>query len=189
MAIVVREDPQAVNLPGLKLKSFEVDLDNSYETGGEVWDLSAHFDVIKGAVFESKAGYHFELTSKDAPASAKIKVFGPGAAIKSGVKQGAAAGSHIIPGVRVGDTIVGAFELNSIPNVGSATQQISDLVNLSSEFIVKGTSVLSNTGGTATSSKDELLVLFAKPALQEIANLADLSAVTKIGILIWGQKF
>lgn len=75
MAITVRKDPEPIKFPGLTVRSYEVDFDSSYPTGGEVWDISADFDVIKTAIFESKGGYTFELTSKDAPASSKIKAY------------------------------------------------------------------------------------------------------------------
>lgn len=74
MPITVRTDPEATKLPGLTIRSYEIDLDNAYPTGGLAWNLSADFDVIKVAVFEGR-NREFELTSKDAPASAKVRVW------------------------------------------------------------------------------------------------------------------
>lgn len=74
MALTVRSDPQATKLPGITVRSYEIDFDSSYPTGGEAWDLSADFSVIKGAIFEGRTRV-FELTSKNAPASSKVKAY------------------------------------------------------------------------------------------------------------------
>lgn len=110
MALTIRKDPDAIKLPGLTVRSYEIDFDNSYPTGGEAWDLSADFSVIKGAVLESEDGYVFKLTSKDAPASATVIAY-------QGDNANAAAGP-----------------------------------------------------------------------LVQVANATDLSAVTKVGVLVWGKK-
>ena len=230
MAIVIRRDPDPIKLPGLTMRAYEIDFDSSYPTGGEAWaDLDDDFDVIKGAIFESKAGYEFELTSKDAPASSLIKVYrtgtvtpagtnavptftgselDPATVIKRAVIQGGAAGNYSVNGVESGDTIIAVLQLNSIPDATSSTQQVADVIDLTSEFAVAATSTISNAGGTSTSSNDELLVLFAKPytptgavaaptftgtattaaALAETGAATNLSTVTKVGVLVWGKK-
>lgn len=76
MAITIQDTtPTPAKLPNIRLKTYRVALDNSYPTGGEAWDLSADFDVIYAAIFEQGGGRTFELTSKGAPASAKIKCY------------------------------------------------------------------------------------------------------------------
>lgn len=75
MPLTVRSDPEAIKLPGLTVRSYEIDFDNSYPTGGEPWNLSADFNVIKGAVFENEDGRTFKLTSKDAPASSTVMAY------------------------------------------------------------------------------------------------------------------
>lgn len=74
MALTVRSDPEAANIPGLKVKTYEIDFDASYPTGGEAWALSDDFDVIKAAIFEGRTRV-FELTSKNKPADSKVKAY------------------------------------------------------------------------------------------------------------------
>lgn len=210
MAIVIRADPEATFLGPIKIKSYEIDFDSSYPTNGEAWNLSADFDVIKGAVFESKAGYEFEITSKDAPASSLIKVYrapaetfsgtalDPATKVKAFVKSGAAAGAHTITGLAAADKLISVLDFNNMRDLTSAADRFGSLIDLTTEFSVTGVSVINNTGGTATSAKDRLLVLFAKSytpagtnaaaALAETANATNLATVTKVGVLIWGSK-
>ena len=75
MALTIRKDPQATKLPGLTVRTYEIDFDSSYPTGGEAWDLSADFSVIKGAVFESEDGFVFKITSKDDPSASKVLAY------------------------------------------------------------------------------------------------------------------
>lgn len=209
MALVTRFDPADINLPGLKVVTLEIDFDSSYVTGGEPLDLSDYFSVIKGAVFESKAGYQFELTDKDAPADCKVKAYrvpglaftgtalDPATKIKAKVIQGGAAGNHSVNSVASADTLIGVFQTNTISDDTSNTQQVADLIDLTSEFSIAATSTISNAGGTATASTEELLVLFAKSytpagsnaaaAMAEVANATNLSTVTKVGVMIWGK--
>ena len=127
MALTIRKDPQATKLPGITLRSYEIDFDSSYPTGGEAWDLSADFDVIKTVVFESKAGYTFELTSKNAPASALVKA--------------SVVGTHT----------------HTENTAGAYTQNATTAANTAA-------------------------------VLAEAANTTDLSAVTKVGVLVIGKK-
>lgn len=75
MALTIRKDPQAIKLPGITVRSYEIDFDSSYPTGGEAWDLSADFSVIKGAVFETEDGYIFKITSKNDPSASKVLAY------------------------------------------------------------------------------------------------------------------
>lgn len=125
MALTIRKDPEAIKLPGLTVRSYEIDFDSSYPIGGEAWDLSADFSVIKGAVFESEDGLIFKVTSKDAPASSKVQAF----------------------------------------RVGTHTHT-------------------ENTAATYTQNATTAASTAA--ALAEVADTTDLSASTKIGVLVWG---
>jgi hypothetical protein len=57
----------------IKFLTGKISFDNSYPTGGEALDLSAHFDTLLGVMIENKAGYSFEYdyTNK------KVKAFVP----------------------------------------------------------------------------------------------------------------
>ena len=107
MALVIRKDPEAIKVSGLTIRSYEIDFDSSYPTGGEAWDLSADFDVIKAAVFEDRTRT-FELTSKDAPASSKVKAyFYDYDAVADGVAIEVAATTDLSAVTKVGVIIFG----------------------------------------------------------------------------------
>ena len=108
MALTIRSDPQAIKLPGITVRSYEIDFDASYPTGGEAWDLSGDFSVIKGAVFESEDGRVFKLTSKDAPASSKVLAYvGDNANAAAGPLVETAAAVDLSASVKVGVLIWG----------------------------------------------------------------------------------
>lgn len=75
MAITVRYDPIPPQLGTMKIVTGEVTFDSAYVGGGEPFDLSAKFDRITAAFFESQDGYVFSLEAKATPVSALLKVW------------------------------------------------------------------------------------------------------------------
>lgn len=166
MALVTRKDPDPIKFPGLTARSYEIDFDASYATGGLAWDLSADFDVIKAAMFETKSGYQFELTSKDAPASAKVKAYR--------VPGFTPAGTNSAPTI----TITGG------QGAGVAIQIDTD----ANGAVLGKTAATTRTGITGVQAPTFTGTAVAAAALAEVAAAVDLSAVTKVGVIIWGKK-
>jgi hypothetical protein len=107
MALTVQKrTPSSANNPNLKIAAYVISFDTSYTTNGLAWDLSADFDVVYAAVFEHQGGRVFELTSKNAPASSKVKAYQQ--------KDPAAAGGADIALPEVAN----ATDLSALSNVG-----------------------------------------------------------------------
>ena len=107
MALTIQKStPSGGKLPNFQIRAYQLAFDNSYPTGGLAWDLSADFDVIYGAVCEHQGGRVFEITSKNAPASSKIKAYQQ--------KDPAAAGGADIALPEVAN----ATDLSALTNVG-----------------------------------------------------------------------
>lgn len=192
MALTIRKDPDPIKLPGLTIRSYEIDFDSSYPTGGEAWDLSADFDVVKAVIFESKAGYTFELTSKDAPASSKVKALAATRKYTATFDAASLAAATArddaitVTGVASTDEVVGwqgpaaADALLEIKHA-RVTSANTITVRFANQF--DATTAIDAASGTYT-----FYVRAANGADYEIPDTTDLSAVTKVGVVVIGKK-
>jgi len=64
--------------------------------------------------------------------------------------SGGAAGNHTVSGLTIQDELIGVFEQNGTSGI---------LTDLSTEFSIKTSDTIDNTGGTATSG-DKLLIFY-----------------------------
>lgn len=70
--------------------------------------------------------------------------------IKIALISGGAAGNHTVSGLTIQDELIGVFEQNGTSGI---------LTDLSTEFSIKTSDTIDNTGGTATSG-DKLLIFY-----------------------------
>ena len=190
MALTIRKDPDAIKLPGLTVRSYEIDFDSSYPTGGEAWDLSADFDVVKAVIFESKAGFSFELTGKNAPASSKVK------ALTSLKKYTAALNPASLATDAVNSTAVtvtGVASTDELVAIHPAAALEAGIVIQSARVSATDTitvEVSNTSAGTvdAASANCDFYVRAANGADTEIPDTTDISAVTKVGVIVIGKK-
>lgn len=190
MALTIAKSAEVFNAGGYKARYYELEFDSSYPAGGEAWDLSADFDSIIGAFFESEDGYTFKITSKDAPASSKVQAF---QALKkfSAAVNPASLATDAVNSTAV--TVTGVAATDECVSVQAAAALEAGIVFQSARVTGANeiTVEVSNTSaGTvdAASATADFYVRKANGAGYEVTDTTDLSTVTKVGVLVIGRK-
>lgn len=90
------------------------------------------------------------------PAEYEMELTGIAPDLKFAVIDGGAAGNHTVTGIRLGEVLylVLAFLRPAGPG------DVSGISNLTSEFTISADGTINNTGGTATTD-DQILVMWA----------------------------
>lgn len=191
MALAIRYELSDINLPGLKVKTGEIDFDSSYPAGGETWDLSTEFSRLKAVFIETKGGYVFELTGLDDPATAKVKAF---SAIKKYTATHDAASLAASTARDDAITVTGVASDDMCIGWQGPAGQENDLsiqharVTAANEITVRLANVDDLVAIDAASGTYTFYVAKKNGAMTEVANTSDLSGLTKVKFIAFGTK-
>lgn len=186
---VARKAPVfGVDARPLAIKHYTLAFDSSYPTGGEsisdIW--TNDFVEVKQILLGNEDGYVFDADLTNKKVLAYRAQTNSGAAVKSAVIAGGAAGALTVTGIATADTLIGVIRLDR-----DATAANINISSLTSEFTITGADTIDNTAGTNTTG-DSLLVLYyddsaaTGEALNEVPNTTNLSGITALPLTVIG---
>lgn len=134
-------------------------------------------DVVRAGIAEVEYGGVVARGDRLDATSIGRAVAAAGTVQHQALITGGAAGAHAVTGLLAGDTLISVLQFDVAADTGtSATgNKVQALADLTAEFDISADAEIDNTGGTATTG-DQLLVIWERRA--GMAGFAEVSGVT-----------